>query len=389
MGLKNGRVCGEIVTSSCLVFSEFNKVLYVEPRYSFKKFRSQLKCGNLILNDLRKDFRKNRISKINTNLYVYHSPLYIPVSGRFPLNMLMLFIWRKRLEIELHELNIESPIIWLSRPEMVDLIGGFNEKMVIYHVVDEYLAYSGVGKEQRKILESHEKRMMTKADLVIVVSEKLFDVKRQFNRNTYLIPNGVDFQTYSRVADTNHPMPKEIEKLPRPIIGYSGLISRKLDLELINYLANKHPEWSISLMGVVNERFCKSDLCRLRQMKNVYFLGFRGITKVPYYLKAFDVCLVPYIVNEHAKNISPLKIYDYMALGKPIVATDIPAAHKFKDVIRIATSKEEFARHVEAALNEKNPDLNRKRRQVASQNTWDKRVSRLSQLIQNHFQRSD
>jgi len=154
---------------------------------------------------------------------------------------------------------------------------------------------------------------------------------------------------------------------------------------LLKHVATAHPEWSLVLMGATDDRHCADELRALGQMTNVYFLGRKEIEQVPYYVKAFDVCLIPYKVNERAENASPLKLYDYMALGKPIVTTDFPAAKAFSDVVYIANSEKEFTHYVGVALSEQGGSLFLKRRRVAAKHTWEDRVEQLSELIQAHL----
>ena len=367
-------------------FSKFNKVLYVEPRSGLKGTRRKLKNREINLRTFWQNFKNDRYKQVKNNLYIYNDPVFLPFSGRPLLDGISQFLWCTILKLNMKKIGFKKPIIWLSRPQMVDLIGKFNEKVAIYHIVDEYSAYSGVDEIQQVKLKEIEKRILNKADIVIVVSINLFLSKKPFNKCTYLVPNAVDYQEYSKALFSADQLPEDIARLAKPIIGYSGRIGAKLDLDLLYHIAKLHPEWSLVFIGVIDERHCGNKINRLKCLKNVYFLGFKAISELAQYVKAFDVCILPYLINEHSKNISPLKLYDYMAVGKPIVATDTPSAHMFKDVIRIAASKEGFVRQVEEAMRENSPNLSNKRRQIASQNTWEKRVRQISELIQRHLQ---
>jgi hypothetical protein len=369
-------------------FSKFNKVLYVEPRTGLKVTRRKLKNREINLRTFWQNLKNDRYEKVANNLYIYSNPIFFPFSGRPLLNGMSQFLWCTLLKYNISKIGLKKPIIWLSRPQMVNLIGKFNEKLSIYHVVDEYSSYSGVDAIQKAKLKEFEKKILNRTDIVIVVSKNLFLSKKRFNRNTYLVPNAVDYDTYSKALFSTEKSPEDMTKLKKPIIGYSGKIGAKLDLNLVYYMAKLHPNWSLALIGVTDERHCKNKLNRLKNLKNVYFLGFKKVSELPLYVKTFDVCILPYLINEHSKNISPLKLYDYMALGKSIVSTDIPSAHLFKDVIRIGTHKEEFVLEVEKALLEDSNDLFNKRREIASQNTWDKRVYHISQLIQRHLNKN-
>ena len=149
----------------------------------------------------------------------------------------------------------------------------------------------------------------------------------------------MDYESYDQALFSDESQPADIAQVARPIVGYSGLISGRLDLGLLEYVAVKHSEWSLVLIGATDDRRCESGIERLRQMKNIHFLGIKEIRQVPYYIKVFDVCLLPYLINGETENLSALKLYDYMAAGKPIVSMDVPAAKEFARVIHIADSK--------------------------------------------------
>lgn len=251
--------------------------------------------------------------------------------------------------------------------------------------MDEYLAYEGISTENRARVEASEQKMLKRADLVIVVSKKLFQSKGSFNKHTYLVPNGVDYASYDRALHSNDPVPADIAQLPKPIIGYSGLISARLDLDLIQDLANTYPDRSFVLMGSVDSRWCEDDMQKLMLMSNVHFLGMKKIDMVPLYVASFDVCIVPYKISKETENLSALKLYDFMAAGKPIVTTNFPAVKEFKDVVYVADSKENFIHCVDKAFQENDDSLSLKRKQMASQNTWDHRVMQLSQVIKGYL----
>ncbi len=156
-------------------------------------------------------------------------------------------------------------------------------------------------------------------------------------------------------------------------------------MDLIGYAARKHPEWSLVLMGQVNEVGCTDELKRLQEMENVIFLGTKKIDQVPFYVKTFDVCIIPYKLNEQTKNLSPLKLYDFMAMGKEIVTTDFPVAREFKEVVRIAVSPDMFLNCIKESLEEENQSFFAKRRRIAAQNTWGHKVEKLSEIIMSHL----
>jgi len=366
-------------------FARKNKVMYVEPLYSLYRLRKQMGRGVPGILESLKCLRKKRVTKESENLYVYHSPIWVPIIGRFPLNKISWCLWNLLFRNTMRALAFSKPIIWVSRPEMSFFIKSFDEELSIYHIVDEYLSYGEKNFESRAKIEMQERELLQQVDLVIVVSNKLYETKSTLNKNTYIVPNGVDYYSYDKALTSDVPLPSDISSLPKPVIGYSGLISRRLDLDLIGQMAQKHPEWSIVLIGQINDIGCESELKCLREMMNVHFLGNKNINQVPFYVKAFDICIIPYKLNEQTENLSPLKLYDFMALGKEIVTTDVPVAREFKDVVRIADSPDNFLDCVLDALAEEDESLFSKRRQVASQNTWEDRVEKLSEIIMSQL----
>jgi glycosyltransferase involved in cell wall biosynthesis len=369
-------------------FARFNRVLYVEPVLFLNKLRHQLQQGDFGRIDFWKAVHRSRIRKISESLHVYSSPAYIPVSGRFPLDKLSWWGWKMLLNRTLHTMGLNRPIIWLSKPDMAHYLGVLNEKLSIYHVVDEYVAYGNMTEETTKNIQSAEKDLLSRVDLSIVVSKQLFESKGTFNEHTYLIPNGVDYEAYENASRSRQPLPFDVADLSRPIIGYSGLISSRLDLNLLMNIAEIHPEWSLVLVGGTNEGWSDSTYEQLQRMRNVHFLGLKDVSRMPYYVKAFDVCVIPYGMNKQAENLSPLKLYDFLAMGKPIVTTHFPAAREFQHVIHIAESKDSFIRLIELSLKENDDVLFTRRKKIASQNTWDHRIYQISEIIQSHLSNS-
>ena len=136
-------------------------------------------------------------------------------------------------------------------------------------------------------------------------------------------------------------------------------------------------------VGTVDERWCEQSLKRLKQIENVHLLGMKDVKVLPYYVKEFDVCIIPYALDKETENLSPLKLYDFMATGKPIVTTNFPVAQEFKDIVYIADSEENCIRRIEEALTEPRNGLFKKRRHIASCNTWEHRINQLSGIIEN------
>ena len=284
----------------------------------------------------------------------------------------------------MRRLGMRDPILWLFWPGHGDAVGRYGEKLVVYHVVDEYTGYSGMSDEYRLVLRGQEEALLRRADVVFVTSVALYRAKRKHNPRTYLVPNGVDYAAFQAVVEGGAKAPSVVSALRRPIIGYVGAVNAKIDLSLILNLAQRRPEWTILIVGpvAIGEPEDQAAHGQLRSQPNVVFVGRVDVTEVPRYINACDVCLMPYKINTWTRHVNSLKLFEYLACGKPIVGTDIPACREAGDFVRIAHGALDFERQVEEALREDDPDLTRARRSVAARNTWEERVEMLSKAIE-------
>ena len=358
------------------ILAQRNRVLYVEPRDYLRPLLRKWRRGEVSLREVW----GRRVTHIRGGLHVYHSPAFAPISGRFPLNRLSDALYLASLRRAMARLGMRRPLLWLFRPSTVRWVGCFGEKLVIYHVVDEYSAYKGPFDPQ--MVKRLERELLSRAHLVLTTSRALWEGKRPFNPNTHWVPNAVDYGAFERALADSAPPPSDLAALKRPLIGYVGVLNEKIDFGLLRQVARRHPDWSLVLVGPVELRFEPHKAEPLRGLSNVHFLGFRPVEMVPYYIKACQVCLMPYELNEWTRHIEPLKLYEYLACGRPIVSTDIPAARRFSQVVYIARDEGDFVRKIEEALRERDPALAEARRSLARQNTWKQRVEVISELIQ-------
>jgi glycosyltransferase involved in cell wall biosynthesis len=170
--------------------------------------------------------------------------------------------------------------------------------------------------------------------------------------------------------------------IPEPRLVYAGLIGARLDLDLLTALAERRPDWSLVLIGEIDTRGVEDKLAYLQRLVNVYFLGLKPASAVPSYLLACQVCLLPYRRSEESHHIDPLKLYEGLASGKPIVSSPIPAAELYGDLVWLASDTYEFEVAVQQALVEQDDEIVARRRAAAAANTWETRVEEISALIQ-------
>ncbi|HIP52807.1 MAG TPA: glycosyltransferase family 1 protein [Chromatiales bacterium] len=354
-------------------FAKKNIVFYVEPRLSIKKLFRGVTEGTISFKDI---FHKS-FSVTKDGVHVYHSPKWLPVTEKPLLKQITDFGWKWMLRHKAREMGAGRPIVWLSRPEMVRLKGKLGEKLLVYHVVDEYLGYYGLSEKGKRELVGMERQLLHSADVVIVVSPNLMKSKSPFNKNTFLVPNAVDFEAFANAKrDVLH-------DVPRPIVGYSGLIGNRLDIELLISMADERPEWSFVFVGEVVEARCVQQMSELKKKKNTYFIGRKNIEEVPSYVGSFDVGIIPYKVDLQSENGSPLKIYEYMAAGIPVVTSNFNVALEFDDVVHVCSGVKKMGVAIQECI-EKSPDVTARVYKgviKASENTWNHRISYISKIL--------
>jgi glycosyltransferase involved in cell wall biosynthesis len=352
-----------------------NKVLFVEPTPYLRPVIQQTRQAGL------KTLLHSTFHQPMPNLWVYRSANAWPISGKSPLSNITFALRKRQLRRTLARLGMERPILWIFRYDLGEMIGQLDEKLVIYHAVDEYSAYALTDDENaaahRQRIREIERDILRRADLAFVTSATLLENKRPYNPNIYYVPNGVDYEHF---AAQSQGLPADVADIPGPRIGYVGSINEKIDLNLLAAIARQRPDWQLLMVGPT--LFKQPDaIAPLQALPNVHFLGRKQVTELPAYMQACDVCLMPYAHNAWTENINPLKLYEYLATGRPIVATDIPAVQDFQEVLHIADNEDAFIRAIEQALTESTPEAIARRQRIARQNTWEQRVETLSSII--------
>jgi teichuronic acid biosynthesis glycosyltransferase TuaH len=217
-----------------------------------------------------------------------------------------------------------------------------------------------------------EREMIQKADLVVANSAYLANYAGQWNPNSADIGQGCDLEEFTA---TDLPEPVDMKRIPGPIIGYCGAISSmRLDKELLSYIASSLPEMSLVLVGPMDDEFEKSSLHR---MKNVFFLGYKNPKETAAYIHHFTVCINPQLVNPLTLGNYPRKIDEYLASGKPVVATATQAMEMFREYTDLCNTREEFVMNIRKLVSEpvwNSPEIKNNRREFALTHSWENSV---------------
>ena len=327
--------------------------------------------------DLRRAWKKLRqffrgCRPVSQNISVF-SPLVIPFHGSWAARWVNRRLLSWSLRRACRKLGFKKPITWTFVPSSADVPGSLNERLLIYHCVDEFSKFTGT--DETAILQM-ERGLMEKADMVVVSSSRLYETKRRYNPNTFLVTHGVDVAHFRNACLQAIAAPPDCAELKRPVIGFFGLIADWVDLEVVRYLASSRPRWSFLLIGEV-----QTDISVLRDLSNVHLLGRRSYQSLPAYCKAFDVAILPFVVNELTMAANPLKLREYLAAGLPVVATPLPEVLKLNGLVRMARTPREFLDQIEVLLNEGKRGPDPAVSALMERESWDQKVEELSAII--------
>lgn len=364
-----------------------NDVFYLDFPYTIKDFFS--KYEKEFVRKRKSYFFSDEIKYISTDiprLKIVILPLLLSINF-FSEG----FIYRKLLSVN-EGLIIKrlKKIIEMNNLKDIIFINSFNfhypnvgkqlkPRILVYHCVDPLI----IDYDKKHGFIS-EKLAMESADLVVCTSKQLFLEKRKFNTNTFFIPNAADLSLSSQALNENCKINLILESIPHPIVGYFGNIERRIDFKMIEKVASQNIDKSFVFVGPVSEEFIPIGF---REIENIYFTGKVPYSEMPSVVKGFDLAMIPFKRDTVSKTIFPLKLFEYLGAGKPVISTDFNLDLKefTEDAVPYCANAEEFSTAMEYFLKFDDKVLLNKRLEIASQNTWDRRLNELSELIYGFF----
>ena len=317
--------------------------------------------------DVTRAFKKlkaatDSLSEPEPNIFVLN-PLAIPVYTRPGIRDLNRRLLRFQVKRAMRKLGFQRPINFVFNPAAAVIAGALGEEQLVYYCVDEYTAFSGVSSSSLGELED---QLLRQADLVIVSADPLYQSKSKISPDAVIVRHGVDFDHFCKALDPKTVVPPEIANLPRPVIGFFGLIADWVDLDLMAYVARHFPQGSLVLLGKST-----TDMSVLEGIPNVHILGRKSYESLPAYCKGFDVALMPFRINELTLNANPLKVREYLAAGLPVVSTAIPEVEVL-GLCRIGRDRESFVAEIKEALRDPGPSVARS--EAIKSESWEARV---------------
>ncbi|MBC7926890.1 MAG: glycosyltransferase [Bryobacteraceae bacterium] len=363
-----------------LGMAETHRVLIVEP------LTSLVTAMRVAKTQARKRSRRSGIQHLGGNLYLYSPPpLGLPGVSRWrwplKLNSLLLAWLVRRV---LRKLRISTPVVYTYAYDSADVVKRLPSSLKVFELLDQDEALAK-DERHRTLVREREEALCREVDLVIGITEELAAPRRKINPETYVVNGGVELEFFGKAALDSTEVPEDIGRLPKPVLGYlGGLDPWKMNVELIKHIAQSRPDWTIALVGFIWYGF---DPRRFEPCTNIHVLGPKPYDQLPCYVKGMDVCLMPFPLNGITQNGDAIKLYEYLAGGKPVVSVPVPAALRHRTIVRVAETHEEFVAAIEASLNEP-PEARTHRLEAIVPHTWTNRVRQKLELVKQALQKA-
>lgn len=290
------------------------------------------------------------------------------------------WVVRRTVRAWTRRLGMQHPVLWLNPHYAVHMAGKMGESQVLYDITDDWIELT-----QSPLMKSltldQDTDLCRRADHVIVCSQKLYENKKAHSRHLHLIPNGVDAEHYQRAMRSQEPLPDSVAKLAHPVLGYTGTLHPdRINVDLLVELAGNMRAGTLLLLGP--NMLGAEDQRRLLASGRVVLHPPVPYQAIPEYMRAFDVCITPHLVTPFTESLNPIKLWEYLATGLPIISTPVAGFKDFPQHVYLATDADSFLRAVPEALSEP-PSRVLARQALVRDHSWTKRLDQICDLL-NH-----
>ncbi|MCB9849683.1 MAG: glycosyltransferase [Phycisphaerales bacterium] len=312
---------------------------------------------------------------------VQTTPLVLPgAAGGFrdAINRLLLISQLRRI-IKRRRRSPDQPVqLWTYAPDSAFLAGALGEEALVYYCVDEFSEFEGFDREATLRAEDE---LLSKADLVITTSQRLFAARRERHPRAYLVRHGVDHAHFAKAVDRKLPRPETLRGIRGPIIGFIGLVQHWFDAKLMERVARRMRDASFVIVGD-----CRIDVSRLKRLPNVHFTGRQPYDSLPAYCSAFDVGLIPFVRTSMTDNVNPIKLREYLAAGLPVVSTSLPEVRPYAPDVAAIDGVDGFVQACRNALAVSEVAQRRARSERMTTESWEAVTARVSKLVNEAVQ---
>jgi glycosyltransferase involved in cell wall biosynthesis len=350
-----------------------NRVLFIE---SLGLRRPQLAGRDLarIARRLRRGLQGPRRTPEGVDVL---SPLVLPLHSRAAVRAVNARLLPALVGRAARRAGLTRPILWGYVPQAEALLDVLDPALVVYHCVDDIAAQPGVDADS---FRAAERRFAARADLVLASAPSLAARMRELNDNVLYAPNVADTRAFATALRPG-PVDPALDALPRPRIVFTGaVVATKLDVGLIAALARARPDWSIALVGPTGMGDPSTDVSALTEVDNIHLLGGRTRDQLPAVLRGADAGIIPYASNQLTASIFPMKVYEYLAAGLPVVATPLPSLEGVAEVAT-APDADAMARALDEALADDDAARRAARSRAAASHSWEARLEEIGRAI--------
>lgn len=346
-----------------------NRVLFVE---SLGLRRPQLVSHDVarILRRLRRGLSPPRSTPEGVEVL---SPIVLPLHRSASARALNRRLLRPTVGRAMRRLGLRRPLLWAYVPQAEELLGVLDPALIVYHCVDDIAAQQGV---DARSFRAAEERFARPADLVLASAPALAERMRGLSGNVLYAPNVADTSLFATALEDG-PVDGALSALPRPRIVFQGaVVATKLDVALLTSLAGLHRDWSLALAGPKGLGDPRTDVSALEREPNIHLLGPRGYHELPALLRGADAAMIPYAVNDLTRSVFPMKVYEYLAAGLPVVSTPLPALDGVEGVA-VAGDAGEMAELLAGELAADSEERRAERSRLAAGHSWEARIAEI------------
>jgi glycosyltransferase involved in cell wall biosynthesis len=283
----------------------------------------------------------------------------------------------------LREQGIENVVVWVYHPGYGASVARLPQRLVVYDCVDEYSAFPEF-RSASKWIRRRERELCQIAGVVACTAPALYEAKRELAPGrTHLVHNVGDFEHFQAAMRTDTRVPDDLSTARRPIVGFIGAVSDyKLNIDWLMHVARAKPSWTVAVIGPAGVADPGTDLAQLKALPNVMLMGHRSYHELPRYLKGFDVAVIPYRINDYTRAVFPIKFFEFLASGKPVVISALPAVERYWEAALVARTAEEFVEKCEVAITADSETARERRLELARENSWPERVRKLLGFVE-------